>query len=43
MAKPKNMTAEEIIVNVNTTFIGGVHVQNNTKKEEIVNADPQFS
>ena len=42
MAKPKNMTVEEIILNVNARFIGGIHVQNNTKKEERVNADPLF-
>ena len=42
MAKPKNITAEEIILNMNARFRDGIHVQDNTKKEERVNADPLF-
>ena len=30
MAKAKNITAEETILNVNARFIGGIHIQNNT-------------
>ena len=38
--KIKNITAEEIILNVNPRFMSGTHVQNNTQKEERVNANP---
>ena len=41
--KIKNITAEEIILNVNPRLIGGIHVQNNTQKKERVNVNPLFS
>ena len=41
--KIKNITAEEIILNLNPRFIAEIHVQNNPQKEERVNANPLFS